>query len=140
MKGERSLCSSFLGTVIRWGCLTELSPLELHDQQAAKKFQAVQEAWETLRDTNLREEYDYRLKNQAKHVVVSEEVDVTLMTREDDQEGSVVYLYQCRCGEDYEVTAAELFEGLDIVGCHGCSLHIRVIGEPQRSRAGKADL
>lgn len=34
----------------------------------------VQEAWETLRDEDLRREYDCRLDLQARNVVVSDEV------------------------------------------------------------------
>lgn len=34
----------------------------------------MQEAWETLRDEDLRREYDRRLNLQARNVVVSDEV------------------------------------------------------------------
>ncbi|CAM9376714.1 unnamed protein product, partial [Pylaiella littoralis] len=45
----------------------------LKKQQASKRFLLVQEAWETLRDEDLRREYDCRLDLQARNVVVSDE-------------------------------------------------------------------
>lgn len=47
--------------------------------QASKRFVLVQEAWETLRDEDLRREYDCRLDLQARNVVVSDEVGKSIL-------------------------------------------------------------
>lgn len=44
--------------------------------QAKAKFLLVQEAWETLRDVDLRQDYDCRLELQGRNVVISDEVRV----------------------------------------------------------------
>lgn len=99
---------------------------ESQKAEAAKQFLAVQEAWETLRDADLRQEYDSRLSLQEAHVVVSDEVNADEMEYDQTDEGS--YSHECRCGEAYVVSSAELREGFDVVGCLGCSLYIRVVG------------
>ncbi|CAN0538596.1 unnamed protein product, partial [Ectocarpus sp. 8 AP-2014] len=42
--------------------------------QASQRFLLIQAAWETLRDEDLRLEYDCRLDLQARNIVVSDEV------------------------------------------------------------------
>lgn len=54
------------------------------------------------------------------------QVNVELMNLDESDGRS--YSYECRCGQAYVVTAAELREGFDVVGCLGCSLYIRVVG------------
>lgn len=54
------------------------------------------------------------------------QVNTEDMEFDEADEGS--YSHECRCGEAYVVTPAELREGFDVVGCLGCSLYIRVIG------------
>lgn len=49
------------------------------------------------------------------------------------------YLYECRCGEAYFVTSAELREGFDVVGCQGCSLYIRVIASSAEDPESKRE-
>lgn len=40
------------------------------------------------------------------------------------------FSHECRCGEAYVITSAELREGFEILDCTGCSLYIRVLGKP----------
>eukprot|EP00752_Nemacystus_decipiens_P012235 g10844.t1 len=101
---------------------------EVLKKQASKRFLLVQEAWETLRDEDLRREYDCRLDLQARNVVVSDEVDVNEMHYDETDGGS--FSHECRCGEAYVVTRGELREGFEVVDCAGCSLYIRVVGTP----------
>ncbi|KAK1929772.1 DPH4 [Phytophthora citrophthora] len=109
-----------------------------------KQFLRVQEAYETLRSDELRHKYDAKLlqddlvrKREEEVVVVSDEVTLTDMQRqllpgEGDDEDEVLYTHQCRCGDLYEITEDELQEGVDVVPCTGCSLHIRVLqGNPR---------
>eukprot|EP00903_Cladosiphon_okamuranus_P013339 g12432.t1 len=85
---------------------------EVLKKEASKRFVLVQEAWETLRDEDLRQEYDCRLDLQARNVVVSDEVDVNEMHHDEEDGGS--YSHECRCGEAYVVTRGELREGFEV--------------------------
>lgn len=48
----------------------------------------------------------------------------------DEEEDGGTFSHECRCGEAYVVTRAELREGLEVLDCTGCSLYIRVVGTP----------
>lgn len=52
----------------------------------------------------------------------------------DDTDGGS-FFHECRCGEAYVVTDAELREGFEVLDCTGCSLYIRVIGSPAEETA-----
>ncbi|CAM9722572.1 unnamed protein product [Scytosiphon promiscuus] len=105
-------------------------------QEASKRFLQIQEAWETLREEDLRREYDCRLDLQARNVVVSDEVNVDEMLYDEADGGS--FSHECRCGEEYIVTRAELCEGFEVLNCTGCSLYIRVLGTPVDPPTGAA--
>ena len=107
-------------------------------------FLRVQAAYETLRHSELRRQYDAKLQQhtrgrtrQQEVVVVSDDVPLSAMHRvqlqdedgkDDDDNGDVVvYTHACRCGDVYEVSEHELWHGVDVVPCAGCSLHIRVL-------------
>ncbi|KAG6610934.1 Molecular chaperone (DnaJ superfamily) [Phytophthora cinnamomi] len=99
-----------------------------------QRFLRVQEAYETLRSAERRRQYDAKLQQDAllrqreqELVVVSDEVPLADMQREVLDEDEVLFTHQCRCGELYEVTDEELQDGVDVVPCTGCSLHIRVL-------------
>lgn len=51
----------------------------------------------------------------------------------EDTDGGT-YSYECRCGESYVATREELRQGLDVVGCMGCSLFVRIVGLPEDIR------
>ena len=42
------------------------------------------------------------------------------------------YTFPCRCGDEFEVFAAELDDGVELVPCYGCSLQIRVVAIDDR--------
>lgn len=102
-------------------------------------FLLVQESYETLRDAASRAAYDQQLardefciQRDVTDIRVSEEVRLSKMSREvldegDDEEEEVIYTHTCRCGDVYEITSEELEDGVDVVPCNGCSLHIRVL-------------
>ncbi|CAI5742407.1 unnamed protein product [Hyaloperonospora brassicae] len=103
-------------------------------------FLRVQAAYETLRHPELRRQYDAKLqqhtrrrKRQQEVVVVSDDVPLSAMHRVQLQDGDhdgdndVVYTHECRCGDVYEVSEHELWDGVDVVPCAGCSLHVRVL-------------
>ncbi|KXN67799.1 zf-CSL-domain-containing protein [Conidiobolus coronatus NRRL 28638] len=45
-------------------------------------------------------------------------------------EGNDLYFYPCPCGDRFEITREELFDGEEIGRCPSCSLIIRVIYDP----------
>ena len=55
----------------------------------------------------------------------------------DDTDGGS-FSHECRCGEVYAVTSAELGEGFEVLDCRGCSLYIRVLGIPEERKAPPA--
>lgn len=65
--------------------------------QASKRFLAIQEAWETLRDVDLRREYDCRLDLQARPVVVSDEVGETTQAMVCSTHYTAVVPFDIRC-------------------------------------------
>ncbi|KAG7394786.1 Diphthamide biosynthesis protein 4 [Phytophthora boehmeriae] len=107
-----------------------------HDEQ---QFLQVQEAYETLRNTELRQQYDAKVKQDALNrkreeevVVVSDTVALADMQREvlegeKDEDDEVLFTHECRCGDLYEISEDQLLDGADVVPCTGCSLHIRVV-------------
>ncbi|EGZ26511.1 hypothetical protein PHYSODRAFT_308312 [Phytophthora sojae] len=115
--------------------------LNAEDEQ---QFLRVQEAYETLRSAELRRQYDAKLqqdelvrKREEEVVVVSDEVPLADMQREvlpgeGGDEDEVLFTHQCRCGDLYEITEEELQDGVDVVPCTGCSLHIRVLQNSAR--------
>lgn len=119
-------------------CLNDSNAIISPNNVDIQCFLRVQEAYETLRDSVLRQQYDIKLRNDSVRtmkcmaVVVSDEVSVRGMRRavlesEDGVGNEIIYTHQCRCGEFYEITLDELQDGLDVVACTGCSLHIRVV-------------
>lgn len=67
-----------------------------------------------------------RPQSHCHAVICGRQVNADEMEYDQTDEGS--YSHECRCGEAYVVSSAELREGFDVVGCLGCSLYIRVVG------------
>ncbi|KAH7462443.1 hypothetical protein PRIC1_014897 [Phytophthora ramorum] len=106
-------------------------------EEDEQRFLRVQEAYETLRTEEQRRQYDAKLlqdelvrRREQELVMVSDEVPLADMKREilpGDDDDEVLFTHQCRCGDLYEITEDELQDGVDVVPCTGCSLHIRVL-------------
>jgi len=47
----------------------------------------------------------------------------TALPNEDEVEK---YTLPCRCGQEYEITIADLEDGVDVVGCPGCGEYVGV--------------
>ena len=112
-----------------------LHPDKNPSADAKPRFEAVLAAWDTLRDPGARAAYD-RERAEARQrelaaaaAPVWAEVAVSAMElgeASDEDEPAPCYSYRCRCGDAFEVLAAELDEGCELVPCRGCSLQIRV--------------
>ena len=114
-------------------------------------FYAIQNAWETLGDPKKRACYDAALSSTLTSAATSErgnsssthtqmdasawaEVTLSDMARLDDQDsGEVYYVYDCRCGDTYEISDDELRanESAVYIPCGGCSLQIRLEATPK---------
>ncbi|TDH69411.1 hypothetical protein CCR75_001388 [Bremia lactucae] len=104
-----------------------------------QQFLRVQEAYELLRNPELRQQYDAKLQRdnyiQTKMhdtLVIFEEVQLASLQREKlvgegGETDELLYTRKCRCGGFYEIADEELQDSVDIVSCTGCSLHIRVL-------------
>ncbi|EEY54715.1 uncharacterized protein PITG_20382 [Phytophthora infestans T30-4] len=123
----------------------DVNAYNTHDEDE-QQFLRVQEAYETLGNEDLRRDYDTKMqqdelvrKREQEIVVVSDEIPLVDMQREilkgeDGDEDEVIYTHHCRCGDLYEITQDELQDGVDVVPCTGCSLHIRVLKETTEHR------
>lgn len=60
-------------------------------------------------------------------VFPSKQVNVNNMQYDEEEDGGT-FSHECRCGEAYVVTRAELREGFEVLDCTGCSLYVRVVG------------
>lgn len=58
--------------------------------------------------------------------IVYEEVSVAEMTYEDSEQ---MYYYECPCGDKFEISLEDLYDGEDTAPCPSCTLQIRVIFE-----------
>ena len=57
---------------------------------------------------------------------IYEDVPIGDMSYDADEQ---LYQYQCPCGDLFEITLEELYDGEDIAPCPSCSLKIRVLFE-----------
>ena len=111
--------------------------------QGNEEFQSLQHAWGILGDPVSRRRYDISSDGMSgtkytlflppmlestleERPAISQEVDLEEM-QYDETAGSFTLL--CRCGGKYTVFEDELEENIDVIGCSGCSLSIRVLFE-----------
>ena len=59
---------------------------------------------------------------------VYEDVPIADMDFDPDRE---LFLYQCPCGDLFQISLDDLYDGEDIATCPSCSLLVRVIFEPE---------
>ncbi|OBZ87076.1 protein DPH4 [Choanephora cucurbitarum] len=88
--------------------------------------QRILKAWDVLRDSSSRKEYDIELEIQRnkKDMAISAEVDLDEMEYTEEEK---TFSLVCRCSGEYLITEDELEEGIDVIGCNNCSLRIRVL-------------
>lgn len=129
---------------------SSITNTEEETSKAAKAFHEIHTAYECLRDSKKRAQYDQSLsrdeerkewkKKGATEVNLSDlESDMCCVVNEDDDETSGsgsddqlqrVYFYYCRCGDTFEIFQEELLESTfseRVWQCESCSLGIRII-------------
>ncbi|KAH8556484.1 DNAJ heat shock N-terminal domain-containing protein [Umbelopsis sp. PMI_123] len=84
------------------------------------------EAWEVLKDPELRKSYDARLKAQQlkQGAVINGDVDLDEM---DYDEETGTFSLPCRCSGSYTIREQDMENGVDVASCDNCSLIIRVL-------------
>ena len=92
-------------------------------------FNAIQRAWEQLRESDARARYDADLRAQeladAGFESRVQEVDLGDMDYAEDAAGAGVWRLDCRCGEAFVLREDDLSNGIDVLQCLSCSLCIR---------------
>ncbi len=102
-------------------------------------FVRVQRAYETLREPASRAHHDATLADDATAATqtrsIVSDVDFDELEPGITEAGNGVYWYDCRCGDVYEICAAELRRGsIDVWQCRSCSLAIRPVGTPEQQQ------
>ena len=97
---------------------------------AAAAFLAVQRAYEVLRDEAQRRAYDAALRAESGAAAPARRAppaaeDVSLSELSPYADGA--WAHPCRCGGVYVLTAADAREGVALLPCSSCSLHVRVV-------------
>lgn len=82
-------------------------------------FLIIDKAWKTLRDENLRKEYDIYLKTQLieNNTMIHAELTVKDLTFDDKGEAN----YPCRCGNNFLILSDYIVEEKCIIECNECS-------------------
>jgi len=92
-------------------------------------FVQLQEAWEALRDAEARRTYDVALTAdeyaQLRASALTHDVDLSEMDYAEDESGGGVWSYTCRCAARFELTEAQLADGVELLECQSCTLAIR---------------
>ncbi|GAA5948594.1 hypothetical protein JCM3765_004938 [Sporobolomyces pararoseus] len=105
-------------------------------------------AWEVLGDTERRREYDQARKIHLANLrsnplsnssAFAHSISLDLFTPhfpqsttspgqevEEEEVEPEYYTYSCRCSSQFKITTRELEEGIEVVGCEGCSERCRV--------------
>lgn len=98
-----------------------------------ERFLQIQDAWATLRDSELREKHNKLLASQQAHQIKAQgEVaeQVTLLDCDLDEQ-TQQFCYDCRCSGKYQLSAALIAEQVDaaswLVKCNVCSLTISIV-------------
>jgi curved DNA-binding protein CbpA len=93
---------------------------------SSSAFQALQAAYEILRDEKARADYDATLAADAvasAALPVCEEVPLLDFRRREDG----VFAFSCRCGDAFELSLADAAAGVNVLACGGCSLRVKVV-------------
>eukprot|EP00033_Pygsuia_biforma_P001371 GCRY01001552.1.p1 GENE.GCRY01001552.1~~GCRY01001552.1.p1 ORF type:complete len:139 (+),score=22.47 GCRY01001552.1:132-548(+) len=105
----------------------DLAKVHHPDKQSSyennEEFSTISTAYHVLIDPEARKQYDAALKANQMRVPISFRVDLDDMGY--DAAGHK-FFYACRCGSRYEITEAELEEGVTVALCRMCSLGITV--------------
>lgn len=72
------------------------------------------------------------LTRREMSAIVYEEVALAEMTYEDSEQ---MYYYECPCGDKFEISLEDLYDGEDIAPCPSCTLQIKVLFKEVRMRA-----
>lgn len=67
---------------------------------------------------------------------IYEEIEIEDMKYDDSLQ---MYTYPCPCGDKFQITLEELYDGEDVASCPSCTLRIRVIFDEDKLPALRED-
>ncbi|KAI8851466.1 DnaJ domain-containing protein [Chytridium lagenaria] len=109
------------------GLLLELHPdknaTSSNSEVMQSRLQQVLKAWETLKDPSLKADYDRQVTSAKRRKRWSKRL--ILMTWKYDPTTST-FFSECRCSGKYIISETELENGVNMVCCTHCSIHVLV--------------
>ena len=100
--------------------------------EAAARLDALHQAWNVLRENASRAKYDAQLavEHQQLEGVPWMTISVNEMDLYDAEDGNVVYEFECRCGDVFELTPTQLPQPGTVthVNCRTCTSTLAVQG------------
>lgn len=96
----------------------------------ADQFTKVQKAWEILRNSNTRLQYDQTVQHkidQTERISLTSARDERSLDDFKYNEENDSFTLSCRCGGTLFILASELEDGYDIVECSDCSVIVRIL-------------
>jgi diphthamide biosynthesis protein 4 len=111
-----------------------------HQEEHDVRFRLVQQAWECLRSSSSRQEYDMELslqkkrrdsKRQAAFPIHLSELQVA--QGEEETGSHVVYIHACRCGDEVQLWQEDVpyYNESILLECPGCSFCFSIINNLQ---------
>ena len=99
------------------------------DGQVPKDFKRIQSAWETLRNSGTRKDYDDDLKQKSLRLQSRSNGAIELLEHEleeaiDEETEETIFVYDCRCGEEVVIIKRDQPE--QFVDCEGCCFVYKV--------------
>lgn len=98
--------------------------------EAARNLDALHHAWNVLRDNASRATYDAQLV--VEHQQLEGVPWMSISTKEleiyDTEDGNIVYEFECRCGDAFELTPSQLPQPATVthVSCRTCTSTLAV--------------
>ena len=93
---------------------------------SAAAFHAVQEAWNTLKDIDKRSKYDAEILADNVDTFRALGAAVVELDEFEYEDTENIYIYECRCGDEFIMTEDDVMDGVQILTCPSCSLLLKV--------------
>lgn len=109
------------------GLVRKYHPDKNENKNTTEIFHKIDEAWKTLKEENLRKEYNLQLLNSRLSNQIHKYASLNREELDYDNVNNI-YSYNCRCGGVYSIKSDELKE-TSLVSCDECSFFIEVVNK-----------